>query len=181
MKKPFKEWGVVKFLTNKVPKAAGKVVGEVADVALRGESPLKAISDLLTGDDDFAQLSPEDIAKARELAQMDFEREKAYLKDIQDARGMQTEIGTSQHSTRLSKNFIYYFAMGVAGSMLIIVLLLFFIQIPEDNKRIIDMLLGAFVGILVSIGTFFYGSSMGSKNKETALTGIAQRAKETMK
>lgn len=181
MKKPFKEWGVVKFLTDKVPKAAGKVVSEVADVALRGESPIKAISDLITGDDDFAQLSPQDIAKAHELAKMDFEREKAFLKDIQDARSMQTDIATSRHSTRLSKNFIYYFATGVAGSMLVVVLLLFFVQIPEDNKRIIDMLLGAFVGILVSIGTFFYGSSMGSKNKETALTGIAQRAKDASK
>ena len=36
------------------------------------------------------------------------------VQDRQGARDMQTKIATSEHSTTLSKNFIYYFAMGFA-------------------------------------------------------------------
>lgn len=87
------------------------------------------------------------------------------VQDRQGARDMQTQIATSEHSTTLSKNFIYYFAMGFALFVMAIVVMLFLIEVPDDNKRVLDMLLGSFVTGLITIIAFFFGSSTGSKEK----------------
>ena len=80
MSKPLKEWGVVKFLTKKLPEAAGDIVGNVAEVATGQKTIFQAVGSVLAGNKD--KLSPEDIAKVYELAQLDHERYKEELKDM---------------------------------------------------------------------------------------------------
>ena len=48
--------------------------------------------------------------------------------------------------------------------------MLFFVTIPEDNQRIIDMAIGILIGTgLVGVIQFFFGSSEGSKSKSKML------------
>ena len=85
-------------------------------------------------------------------------------KDKEGARDMQ-KVALEQDDL-FSKRFIYYFALCIFGFSALIILLLFFVQIPSDNQRIIDMAIGILIGTgLVGVIQFFYGSSEGSKTK----------------
>lgn len=58
------------------------------------------------------------------------------------------------------KDFLHLLAMAVFSFSALVVLLLFFVEIPEGNQRIVDMVLGVIVGSgLVSIINYFFGSS----------------------
>lgn len=58
------------------------------------------------------------------------------------------------------KDFLHLLAMSVFIFSALIVLLLFFVEIPEGNQRIVDMVLGVIIGSgLVSVLNYFFGSS----------------------
>tara|TARA_R110000823_G_C15762953_1_gene483164 strand:- start:146 stop:349 length:204 start_codon:yes stop_codon:yes gene_type:complete len=58
------------------------------------------------------------------------------------------------------KKFTHLLAMSVFLFSALVVLLLFFVEIPVGNQRIVDMVLGVIVGSgLVSIINYFFGSS----------------------
>jgi len=97
----------------------------------------------------------------------------AELRDIQNAREMQ--VAALNQDDNFSKRFIYIFAIVVFGFSALVVLLLFFINIPDDNKQVINMTLGVIVGTgLASIINFFFGSSQGSKDKEKKITNLTK-------
>lgn len=133
-----------------------KAVNLVGDVA--SGNYLGAIKNLVSKDKD---LSPEQKAEAIKLIELDYA-------DRANAREMQ--IIALQQNDKFSKRFVYYFAIGIAFFSMALIFLLFFVDIPDDNKRVVDMLLGVVIGTgLISVINFFYGSSQGSKTKTELL------------
>tara|TARA_B110000211_G_C13562316_1_gene328335 strand:+ start:267 stop:482 length:216 start_codon:yes stop_codon:yes gene_type:complete len=58
------------------------------------------------------------------------------------------------------KTFIQLLAMSVFIFSAIVVLLLFFVEVPEGNQRVLDMVLGVIIGSgLVSIINYYFGAS----------------------
>ena len=85
--------------------------------------------------------------------------------DTSNARNMQVEA--LRQEDLFSKRFIYIFAtfwsIFAAGYIGFIT----FGHIPEDNQRFADTILGFLLGTVVAtILQFFFGSSMGSKEKD---------------
>ena len=85
--------------------------------------------------------------------------------DTANARAMQ--VAALQQEDLFSKRFIYVFAtfwsLFAAGYIAFIT----FGHIPEDNQRFADTILGFLLGTVVAtILQFFFGSSMGSKEKD---------------
>lgn len=85
--------------------------------------------------------------------------------DVANARQMQVEA--LRQEDVFSKRFIYIFAtfwsLFAAGYIGFIT----FGHIPEDNQRFADTILGFLLGTVVAtILQFFFGSSMGSKEKD---------------
>lgn len=85
--------------------------------------------------------------------------------DTANARNMQVEA--LRQDDLFSKRFIYYFAifwsLFAAGYIGFIT----FGTIPADNQRFADTILGFLLGTVVAtILQFFFGSSMGSKEKD---------------
>lgn len=110
--------------------------------------------------------SPEAIANWKQ-AVMDNEKELIAMAygDTANARAMQ--VAALQQDDLLSKRFIYVFAtfwsLFAAGYIAFIT----FGTIPEDNQRFADTILGFLLGTVVAtILQFFFGSSMGSKEKD---------------
>ena len=65
------------------------------------------------------------------------------------------------------KQFIHLLAMAVFLFSALVVLLLFFVEVPVGNQRIVDMVLGVIVGSgLVSVINYFFGSSESKEEKE---------------
>ena len=106
-----------------------------------------------------------------ELAKELLENQENYINELKmifedkaSAREMQKEALAQEDL--FSKRFIYYFALLIFSFSAIVVFLLFFVSIPEENQRIVDMVIGIVVGTgLVSVIQFFFGSSKGSKDK----------------
>jgi hypothetical protein len=93
------------------------------------------------------------------------------VQDRADARAMQTAIATSEHSSKLAKDFIYYFAAFWSVTSVVYLFCITFMEIT--NVRAADTILGFLLGtIIATIVVYFFGSSKGSKDKFEALTKL---------
>jgi len=111
-------------------------------------------------------LSDHDIEQLK-LAAKEHEKELIAMAygDVANARQMQ--VAALQQDDLFSKRFIYVFAtfwsLFAAGYIAFIT----FGTIPADNQRFADTILGFLLGTVVAtILQFFFGSSMGSKEKD---------------
>jgi hypothetical protein len=114
-------------------------------------------------------LSQEDIQKLKEFQ----EKEKEFLlkqielanQDRADARSMQREA--LKQDSWFAKNFIYLFAIAWSVFAFAYIGFITFGNIPQQNIRFADTILGFLLGTaLAGILQFFYGSSLGSKIKD---------------
>ena len=102
----------------------------------------------------------------RELLQM-------VLGDRANARAMQ--VAALEQSDLFSKRFVYYFAIFWSVFAAAYIATITFGHIPQDNQRFADTILGFLLGTVVAtILQFFFGSSMGSKEKDTALESVVK-------
>lgn len=139
-----------------------------------------------------AQLSDQDLKELRqyemdhesELLQIKLENnklatelEKARYADIMNARQLQEKAIDSQD--QFVRRFIYYLAIfwsiiasGYIGAIT-------FLDIPKDNLRFADTILGFILGTIVAqILTFFYGSSRSSQNKDEVFKEIMSKVEK---
>lgn len=134
--------------SNILEKAVG-VVGNVASGNYLG-----AIQTIFSKEPDA---TPEQIAELNRLVELDY-------KDLENARDLQ-KAALAQDDL-FSKRFIYYLTIGVFAFSVAVVLLLFWVEIPEKNRDVINFILGVVVGTgLTGIFNYFFGSSKGSSDK----------------
>ena len=142
--------GILNFLTGN----AGSIIEAVKDIA-----------------DEFITTDEEKFEQMIKKEQLRLTEEKMYLEDKQSARQMQ--IQALKQQDKFSKRFIYYYAILwtlIAGGYVVGIT---FFEIPQQNIRFADTTLGFFLGtIIASIITFFYGSSLGSKEKTEILKQV---------
>jgi len=137
----------------------GKDIGQLAFSAATGDfkGVVKEVGDILGMDtsEEGKALSEEFKLK---LEEFELEGERIEAADRASARGMQKEALAGNDN--FSKRFIYYLALAVLGFSFVIVILLFWVEIPKENQRILDMTLGAIVTSgLVSVLSYFFGAS----------------------
>ncbi|MDB4575357.1 hypothetical protein N9112_00175 [bacterium] len=122
-------------------------------------------------DADAEKLREFEVVNEEELTAMmvdnnriEAELNKAYLEDVQDARGLQ-EAALDQEDT-FSKRFVYYLAMFWSLAAAIYIGCITFLTIPEGNERYADTIIGFLLGTLIAqIFNYFFGSSRGSHKK----------------
>lgn len=110
--------------------------------------------------------SPEAVQNWKIAAQQ-HERELLAMAygDTANARNMQVEA--LRQDDVFSKRFIYYFAIFWSIFAAGYIGFITFGTIPVDNQRFADTILGFLLGTVVAtILQFFFGSSMGSKDKD---------------
>ena len=149
----------VKFLNKAkdVLGSKGKDIGQLAIAAATGDfkGVLSEVGDILGADlsDDGKALSEEFKISIKEF---ELEFAKIEAADRDSARDMQQ--GALQQGDLFSKRFIYYLAAfwSIVGASF--VFLVFFIDIPEKNLRLVDTLEGFVLGnIVASVMAFFFG------------------------
>lgn len=152
-KKKFKDTKVGGFLANAAPTLF-KTALSIGGGLLPDGGLLQELSNKIRT---TSELREEQKVQALAFLSLD-------VQDRADARAMQVAIATSEHSTKLAKNFVYY----LAGFWSIIAATyLFCITFMEiTNTRAADTILGFLLGtIIATIVTYFYGSSKGSGDK----------------
>lgn len=96
------------------------------------------------------------------LLELENESLKLDMADLNNARNMQ--IAALQQEDLFSKRFIYYLAGGSVISCFIYIFLITFHEIPENNQRFADVVLGVMIGGVIStIFQFFFGSTKTSR------------------
>jgi hypothetical protein len=131
--------------------------------SLTGLEPITKIANMISSDPAMSEAQKE---IALNLLELDY-------KDLQSARDMQVAIATSANSTKLAKNFIYYLTTGVFIFSVVVVLLLFFVEIPDKNRDVVNFILGVIVGTgLTGIFNYFYGSSKRDQDQTDLLSVV---------
>lgn len=98
----------------------------------------------------------------------------SYLKDTDSARNMQVEA--LKQPDKFAKRFIYYLTVIYLLFCFSFILCLFWVKYPESNRDLINMCAGVVISTgLISIITFFYGSSAGSKEKSQTIDKIINK------
>ena len=123
--------------------------------------------------DEPTQLTPEKLQELKkaeleheeELLKIALEEQKAYLKDTQNARKTFTDINKSERTPFLNKIFPSILA-GITVLLTFGLFALFaFNNFEGAQKDIVIYILGVLSTITTQIFAFYFGSSMGSKEK----------------
>jgi hypothetical protein len=118
---------------------------------------------------------PQVLAQWKDAAQ---QHEKQLLAmaygDRANARAMQ--VAALRQNDLLSKRFVYYFAAFWSVTAALYIAFITFGDIPESNVRFADTILGFILGtVIATIIQFFFGSSVGSKEKDNALEAMVKK------
>lgn len=133
----------------------------------------------ITGIDlDEKTLTPEDkqkiIDSQIEIMKIDFEKLKLDYQNTNDARDMQKVA--LQQDDKFSKRFVYYLASFWSFVCVIYIFFITFGNIPQDNVRFADTILGFLLGtIIATIINFFLGSSKGSADKQEIINQLKDK------
>lgn len=94
--------------------------------------------------------------------------------DKANARAMQ--VAALGQDDKFSKRFVYYFASFWSLTAAFYIAFITFGDIPEENVRFADTILGFILGtIIATIVQFFFGSSLTSKDKDSALGALTRK------
>ncbi len=75
---------------------------------------------------------------------------------------------------------IYMYALGalIVISVIAVICLLIFVQMPKDNEQVLLVLLGVLAASFTAVVSYFYGSSKGSSDKTELLNRQAGNSEE---
>jgi hypothetical protein len=154
---------ILPFLAPLLATLASNGLGMVADAVTKKG---KEFVEEKLGIDLTQDPTPETVANWKAAAQQ-HERELLQMAygDTANARNMQVEA--LRQDDKFAKRFIYIFATFWSIFAASYIGFITFGTIPENNQRFADTILGFLLGTVVAtILQFFFGSSMGSKDKD---------------
>ena len=155
------------FLANLLSTGAGSLVEAVGD----------SLDKSFGNDEELRELDDE-LAKASmqyevEMTSRGLEEKQADPDDIDSARGYQSQVRESEHTSWLERNVHSMLAVGIIG----LTFALYFCIIKGDMSKIADKgvkdiviyILGALTTISTQVAAFYFGSSQGSKDKQKSI------------
>ena len=97
---------------------------------------------------------------------------EAQFKDIDSARNREAQIATSDNAPLLNKIVTPILALGTVGLSFALFGVLIFTEITEASKDILIYVLGAVNSASTMVLAYYFGSSVGSKDKTEELKRI---------
>ena len=131
--------------------------------------------------EDYAKLKIAEMQHEEELLKIQLEDNKLdlqeldmRLKDTDSARKRETEIATSEKAPLLNKIVTPVLALGVVALTFILFGFLMFDTSPVEPSRkdILVYVLGALTAISTQVISYYFGSSIGSKEKSAQLDKV---------
>lgn len=144
-------------ISNGMPKVADAVIEKGVDY-VQDKMGITLKPEGEATKEDYAKWNAEAAKHEEFMAEMD-------LKNMEGARDMQKLA--MQSDDPLVRRFVYYFIGFWSVLSAIYIGAITFGQIPEDNIRFADTILGFVLGTMVAgMFQFLLGSSLGSRNKD---------------
>jgi hypothetical protein len=131
--------------------------------------------------EDYAKLQIATMQHEEELLKLKLEDNKLNLqelemrlKDTDSARNRETQIATSEKAPLLNKIVTPVLALGVTALTFILFGILLFDNSPVEPSRkdILVYVLGALTAISTQVISYYFGSSVGSKDKSAQLDKV---------
>jgi hypothetical protein len=156
---------LLRLLGNIAPALATVVAGPLGGMAVSAIASKLGVADTVEAVTKAISTDPEAALK---LAQIDLEKLKADYANTADARAMQ--IAALNQSDVFSKRFTMYLTAFWSIAAAIYIGFITFSVIPDKNTRFADTILGFILGtVIATMLNFWFGSSIGSKEKGEAL------------
>jgi len=156
---------LLRLLGNIAPALATAVAGPAGGLVVSAIANKLGVKDTV---DEVAKAIAGDPEAALKLAQIDLETLKTQHANTADARDMQ-KIALQQ-SDIFSKRFTMYLTAFWSIAATVYIGFITFSVIPDKNVRFADTILGFILGTVVAtLLNFWFGSSIGSKDKADAL------------
>jgi hypothetical protein len=119
-----------------------------------------------------SEMTDADVTALQERAMQHEEfMAEAQLKEMQSARDREIKLATDPNVHPLIKLVTPILALATVGFSFILFVLFFFVEITPSNKDILIYILGSLNGAMVMVLGYYFGSSMGSKDKDDKLKG----------
>lgn len=173
-------------MLDKAAKFVPQLAGEAFDVVVKGESPIKAVSDLIDGlrgesENPNSNLSEEDQLALKRLVFEAEQNARKFELDVMSVRKDLYQIEVEDRKSAREREV----AMVQAGKVdwmqplvgIAVMVLFGYLVWVIINKNgvsenpLVVHLLGIIEGAIISIIAYYYGSSKGSKDKTNAMMG----------
>ena len=109
---------------------------------------------------------PEAEAK---IKQLEYDKFKAILEDKANAREREATVAASANAPFISKIVTPTLALGVTGLSFLLFAVLIFVEVKPEAKDILIYILGVLSAAVTQVLSYYFGSSMGSKDKDEKL------------
>jgi len=140
------------WITDLIGGGASKIV----------DSVVKGVDVFVTSDEDKQKLAMIKMEAEFNLKKLAFEAEGERLKDVQSARTMYST------DNMIQKILALLFTVSFFGFMIFLLFLLKDAALSSDQTNLIYAMFGAVSGIMVTIIGFYFGSSQGSRDKDSS-------------
>ena len=114
---------------------------------------------------------PEAEAK---IKQLEHDKFKAILADKDSARKREMAVVQSDSAPTINKIVTPALALGVTGLSFVLFAVLIFVEVKPEAKDILIYILGVLSAAVTQILSYYFGSSVGSKDKGDQLRGIVK-------
>ena len=125
---------------------------------------------------------PDPEAKAKAVLELQKLEESGELKKIEaqfadkdSARKREMAISTSEHSPWLNKIITSLLALGIVGLAFALFAVILFLEVTPANKDILIFLLGNLTTLVGLVCSYYFGSSVGSKDKTEEIKGLMKK------
>ena len=108
-----------------------------------------------------AQAKLMEMAQKGQLAELE-----AMTKEMDSARNREMQIATSEFAPMLNKIVTPILALGTVGLTFILYAVIIFVDVDAESKDILIYVLGALTSAVTMVLGYYFGSSMGSKEKD---------------
>ena len=115
-----------------------------------------------------------DPAAQVKIKELEHEKFKTILQDKADARKREVDIASSADAPLLNKIVTPALALGVIGLSFVLFAVLIFVEVKPEAKDILIYILGVLSAAVTQILSYYFGSSVGSKDKGEQLKGFSK-------
>jgi hypothetical protein len=111
-----------------------------------------------------AQAKLMEMAQKGQLAELEFQ-----AKEMASARDREIQIATSEFAPTLSKIVTPLLALGTVTLTFMLYAVIIFVDVDEQSKDILIYVLGALTSAVTMVLGYYFGSSAGSKEKDSKI------------
>jgi len=97
---------------------------------------------------------------------------EAQFKDIDSARNRETQIATSEAAPLINKIITPILALSITGLSFVLFGVIIFMEVTPQAKDILIYVLGVLSALVTQVASYYFGSSMGSKDKTEELRKV---------